>query len=107
MLAWGFVIHGISQIPLSFQKEITTIEVAKTVLHTLGSGDLKFDESTQPHEAGLLQLNCDKAKIQLGWQPKWDSSEAINKTSLWYKCVMDGESAKKVTDNQIKEYFHE
>ena len=37
------------------------------------------------HEANLLSLNIDKAKIKLGWNPKWNSAMAIEKTINWYK----------------------
>jgi CDP-glucose 4,6-dehydratase len=29
------------------------------------------------HEAGLLQLNCDKAFSKLGWSPKWNTEKAV------------------------------
>lgn len=38
-----------------------------------------------PHESGLLKLNIDRAKKELGWRPRWNSETAIEKTILWYK----------------------
>ena len=37
------------------------------------------------HEAGLLQLNCDKALFHLGWEPNLDYSETIRMVGDWYK----------------------
>lgn len=42
-------------------------------------------EKDQPHEAGLLQLDCAKANKFLSWQPVWDSDQALQKTARWYK----------------------
>lgn len=39
----------------------------------------------QPHEAGLLRLDCSKARTKLKWVPAWTSKETIEKTTLWYK----------------------
>ena len=48
----------------------------------------KFEEDTNadnPHEAGILELDIQKAERQLGWIPKMDSREAISQTIQWYK----------------------
>jgi len=41
--------------------------------------------SRQPHEAGLLKLDCSKARIKLEWQPVWNAVTALKKTVDWYK----------------------
>ena len=42
-------------------------------------------DKDQPHEAGLLQLDCSKANSLLHWHPVWDADLALKKTALWYK----------------------
>jgi len=37
------------------------------------------------HEAGLLILDNTKAITQLGWQPVWNTTVAVQKTITWYK----------------------
>ncbi|EAS46285.1 CDP-glucose 4,6-dehydratase [marine gamma proteobacterium HTCC2207] len=91
----------------NIEKEITTGELANMVLETLGSGTVSVDISEHPHEAGLLQLNCDKANLKLDWQPRWSGTEAIQMTANWYKSVNQGDCPKKVTDRNIEEYFNE
>ncbi len=39
----------------------------------------------QPHEAGVLRLNIDKALHQLGWRPRWRLAEAVRRTAQWYR----------------------
>jgi CDP-glucose 4,6-dehydratase len=37
------------------------------------------------HEAGLLKLNCDKALVELGWQPTLGYREMTAMVSDWYR----------------------
>jgi CDP-glucose 4,6-dehydratase len=46
--------------------------------------ELKSDPD-QPHEAGLLKLDCSKARSKLDWHPLWDAAQALEKTAAWYK----------------------
>ena len=39
----------------------------------------------QPHEAGLLKLDCSKARAQLKWMPVWTGKSTVEKTALWYR----------------------
>jgi CDP-glucose 4,6-dehydratase len=39
----------------------------------------------QPHEAGLLRLDCSKARTRLPWSPVWDGKSAVEKTARWYR----------------------
>ncbi|NLD36591.1 MAG: CDP-glucose 4,6-dehydratase [Desulfatiglans sp.] len=59
----------------------------------------------QPHEAGLLRLDCSKAKSKLKWQPVWTSDRAIEKTTHWYKNYY--ESMSILTSEHINEYTSE
>lgn len=42
-------------------------------------------DKDQPHEAGILRLDCSKANSLLSWHPGWDSCLALEKTATWYK----------------------
>jgi CDP-glucose 4,6-dehydratase len=43
----------------------------------------------QPHEAGLLRLDCSKARTKLKWIPTWTGNDTIEKTTLWYKAFYE------------------
>jgi len=45
-----------------------------------------------PHEAGLLQLEISKARLHLGWQPRWDFATTVARTVDWYRAVQEGAS---------------
>jgi CDP-glucose 4,6-dehydratase len=63
------------------------------------TGELKF------HEAGLLQLNCDKALYDFKWQPTLDIQELIEFTGDWYyNYYHKQEDVVDFTTNQIFSY---
>lgn len=39
------------------------------------------------HEAGVLRLAIDRARDELGWQPRWRLEEALQRTARWYRGV--------------------
>ena len=88
-------------------QDVRTVEqVAQTILKVMGAGVVKFDtKRTNPHEANLLQINCEKSRQEIGWAPRWNVETTIAKTAEWYKLVASGTDALEVTRRQIQEYF--
>ena len=64
------------------------------------------DTSFQPHEAGLLKLDCSKASKQLRWEPKWDLETAIEKIIEWHKAYQVKENMQALTLKQIDQYIN-
>jgi CDP-glucose 4,6-dehydratase len=60
-------------------------------------------ESYPLHEAGLLLLNSNKAREQLGWQDKLQFTEAVSWTSNWYRSKED---AFTLMQNQITTFVN-
>jgi CDP-glucose 4,6-dehydratase len=56
------------------------------------------------HEANFLKLDCSKAKLILGWKPKWDIKTAVEKVVEFAKAGNDAEKLVCV-EKQIREYF--
>lgn len=83
-----------------------TVQVlAQKIIERWCSGKIAIRGSaSDPHEAGLLHLNCDKAHHVLGWRPRWDFDTTVNKTVDWYRAVLAGGPANAVSKNQIKCY---
>ncbi|MBU9698228.1 CDP-glucose 4,6-dehydratase [Rhodobacteraceae bacterium HSP-20] len=52
-----------------------------------------------PHEAGRLALSIERARLMLGWQPRWDFARAVAETVGWYRDVATGaDPAARVRD---------
>lgn len=56
------------------------------------------------HEAGLLNLDINKARRILGWKPRWGFAETVKNTVLWYSAVAHGKDPVLATQEQISEY---
>lgn len=57
------------------------------------------------HEAGLLKLNCDKARFYLKWSSVLNYKETVDYLVSWYKAYFEGElNMIQLTDNQIEIY---
>lgn len=83
-------------------------EMLRLAIRSWGDGSFRIErESNQPHEAGLLKLDINKISNELGWQPKWDASLAVENTMLWYKTfTTQGKNAAiELMQKQIFDYF--
>lgn len=86
-------------------------DLVRGVVGAWGSGQIKVQSSSSdPHEAGLLHLNCDKARHCLGWKPRWDFDRTVQETVAWYRDVASGSEVAAVSVAQIQAYmesFHD
>lgn len=69
-----------------------------------GAADALPDTGPRPHEAGLLRLDCSKARAALGWRPALTLEQALDWIVAWHKAVGAGEDARAVTLAQIADY---
>jgi len=58
----------------------------------------------QSHEAHTLTLDSTKAHEQLGWQPKWNISDALRNTLEWHNAWKQEKDLQSVSLTQIKKY---
>lgn len=63
------------------------------------------DDSLKPHEAGLLKLDCSKAKARLNWSPRWSLETAMNQIVNWVKAYQSGQNMLEVSLRQIDRYM--
>jgi len=62
-------------------------------------------EANAPHEAHFLKLDCSKIKNLLGWQPRWNVEQAIEKTVEWTKCYLKNENISDIMNAQINNFL--
>ena len=66
-------------------KAYPILELAKVIMNINNKTlDFKFD-LTKPDIPTTVILNCEKAKRQLGWEPKTTVEDGLRKTCEWYK----------------------
>ncbi|MEZ4814784.1 MAG: CDP-glucose 4,6-dehydratase [Bdellovibrionota bacterium] len=89
------------------QNDIQTVEwIVTQITQQWGEGaHFKITSEKGPHEARYLSLNCDKAKQNLNWSPKWKLSQVLPKISAWYKSIATApHRAKELCLAEINEY---
>ena len=85
---------------------LTVREVAERAAALWGGGKIVVEtKASAPFEHRLLQLSIDKAKLDLGWRPKWPSDRAIAETVAWYRRVANGEAVRFVSTAQISMFM--
>lgn len=67
-----------------------------------GSYTVKQEEAPL-HEAGLLALDINLARRELGWEPRWDSARAIQYSMNWY--MNYEQDPRGLTLRQVNDYF--
>lgn len=83
----------------------TVRELAERIVSLWGEGSVRVEaDSGSAHEAGLLHLNCDKARLLLAWQPQWDFHRTVAEVVSWYKEVDAGRKPLEMTRVQIDAY---
>ena len=66
--------------------EATVAELAQRFCAAWGSGRwIDAGDPHEPHEVGTLRLCIDKAMTELGWRPRWNLAQALERTAAWYK----------------------
>ncbi len=112
---WGYLLLGyhLSLDPLKFEGaynfgplpegHMPVRDLIENCIRIWGGGSwIDQSSASDPHEAGLLQLDISKAMQQLGWRPKLSLDENIKWTIDWYKQPV-GERLN-FTLEQLKQY---
>lgn len=83
----------------------TVGHVAARIAELWGGSKVEHLENhSEPHEAGLLQLDSSRAKALLGWRPRWSLEEALQRTVAWHQLHQSGGDVSALTREQIREY---
>ncbi len=86
---------------------VTTVEsLAHQLVAAYGSGSVEIArDPNQPHEAGLLKLDCSKAATRLGWRGVWDVATTAERTAHWYQAQNKGQAASQLVDADLNAYL--
>jgi CDP-glucose 4,6-dehydratase len=78
--------------------------VASKVCELLEYSDWTAPATKGPHEASFLKLDSSKAKMRLGWRPRWHVDTALQKTIEWHQDFRQEKDMYQTTINQILSY---
>lgn len=84
----------------------TVQELAHDIVKAWGSGRVETQiSSANPHEAGQLRLNCDKAMRKLGWGPCWNFTRTVQETVSWYRQSLSAQDVYAISAAQVRAYM--
>lgn len=83
---------------------VGAVAAAAARLWGTGATIVEASSSENPHEAGLLRLDCTKSRVQLGWRPRWSLDEALARTVAWHHAWTQGADMTAFTLEQIRAY---
>lgn len=70
-----------------------------------GGAVFELDKSRQPHEAHYLKLDSSRARMELGWRPRWKVEEALERVVEWTHAYRENRDLTAVCLNQLEEYL--
>ncbi|WP_162843345.1 CDP-glucose 4,6-dehydratase [Pararhizobium polonicum] len=79
--------------------------VLKMAERHFGGGEMVLGEAADgPHEAGYLVLDSARARVELGYQPRWRLAETVRRTMEWYRAQCDGTAARDLCLADIRDF---
>ncbi len=75
------------------------------VEYQFSASQLLSSSTSEPHEAGLLKLDCSKARSRLNWKPVWDINKTVSVTTQWYKEFYENDRIMSQSD--LDEYIED
>lgn len=68
---------------------------------------INISDENAPHEANFLKLDHSRITSIIGWKPKWNIRNTMEKTVEWSKVYLSGNDIELCMENQIKEYLED
>jgi len=78
--------------------------IVESLCQRVPGASWECDASPQPHEANTLKLDSSKAKVRLGWRPRWNLHTALCMTLDWHQAWKSGGDMAAICVRQIQEY---
>ncbi|GAC1472144.1 MAG: CDP-glucose 4,6-dehydratase [Desulfuromonadaceae bacterium] len=79
--------------------------IVKRMCELRGNGArYEIDAGDHPHEAHYLKLDCSKARMRLGWQPRWNLEKTLQSIIEWVTLFKDGGNVRDCCLEQIENY---
>ncbi len=78
--------------------------IVEHLCNRVSGAQWQVDAGFRPHEANVLKLDSSKAKIRLGWKPRWDLETALASTMAWHQAWKGGAGMAEFGLAQIATY---
>ncbi|MBN2909549.1 CDP-glucose 4,6-dehydratase [Polycladomyces sp. WAk] len=80
--------------------------IVEQICNKWGRGaSFELDRSIQPHEAHYLKLDSSRARMELGWRPRWTVEEALERVIEWARAYQENRDLTAVCLDQLEVYL--
>ena len=79
--------------------------IVETLCSRVAGARWQRETSPQPHEAHTLRLDSSKARLSLGWRPRWNLERALQATMDWHDAWKAGTDMDAYSRKQIRDYW--
>lgn len=89
-----------------FDDDAKTVEWIVQRMCAIWGNNARFevDSANHLHEAHYLKLDCSKAHMRLGWQPRWRLEKALQSIIEWVSVYNTGGDLRRCCLEQIESY---
>jgi CDP-glucose 4,6-dehydratase len=85
--------------------DMTVAELVEAFAASLGTHlGWEEDRVRGPHETPVLRLDSGLAFRALGWEPRWNLAQALERTADWYRAKSDQRDLISLAAQQLDEY---
>ena len=96
-------LHSIS-VPAA-DNDANVLQVAQTVAHLWGDdARVEIVGAANLPEAATLRLDSTKASQMLGWKPRWNLNETLERAVEWYKAWQQGRDLRQIMTRQLADF---
>jgi CDP-glucose 4,6-dehydratase len=75
----------------STETQLSVLEFTRLICAAAGHPELDPDiRATATNEIAAQHLSAQKARLLLGWHPRWSVEEALRNTATWYRKHLEG-----------------
>jgi CDP-glucose 4,6-dehydratase len=83
----------------------TSGELATMFCESWGEGTWEQVSADNPHESGLLRLDCSKIHETFGWRPRWGIEKSVAETAMWYRQWYGKGDVSEIIERQVGEFI--
>lgn len=85
---------------------VTVKELVELARRAHSNSAVCYGDSTDgPHEAHLLALEIAKARVMLGFSPRWNLDQTVKRTMNWYLDQQTGADTRALCERDIADYM--
>ena len=87
-------------------RAMRVVEVAERFVRAMGADPERaiVVEGGGAHETAVLEVDSSRARVALGWAPRWTTPVAVAASAAWYRDFLEGERVARLVERDLDAY---